>query len=125
MSQTLHKKITCCSVEGTHICSALHRNMFAIVAFLPMKRILKKKTSTPGSPLNFFNLHVSSWGIVQWQVPSQGLSLLDPREGYIWARLRGWFGQPRVLNPAPSLHGLRELPFMCQLSFISIVCNLF
>lgn len=48
---------------------------------------------------------------------------LGPREGYIWARLRGWFGQPRVLNPAPSLHGLRELPFVCQLSFISIVCE--
>ena len=124
MSQTLHKKITCCSVEGTHICSALHRNMFAIVAFLPMKRILKKNFHPWLTPeLLQFACFIMGHRPMAGSV-SRTISL-GPREGYIWARLRGWFGQPRVLNPAPSLHGLRELPFMCQLSFISIVCNLF
>ena len=123
VSQTLHKKRTCCSrVERTHIFSALHRNTFAIFAFLPMERILEKLP--PAHP--WTSSICMTW--VRYRPDLAGsvskTISLGPREGYIWARLRGWFGQPRMLNPAPSLHGLRELPFVCQLSFISIVCNL-
>lgn len=41
-----------------------------------------------------------------------------------WASLRGFLGQQRAVNSAPSLHGLRELPFMMSFSFAAIVANM-
>jgi len=54
--------------------------------------------------------------IVPQKVVSLGSSETDR-----WSRLRKWFGQPRSLNSSPALHGLRELPFAIQLSFVGIV----
>ena len=41
-----------------------------------------------------------------------------------WSNFRKYLGQPRGLNPSPSLQGLRELPFMFHFSFANIVCNI-
>jgi len=48
---------------------------------------------------------------------------LGTMETDVWSRLRKWFGQPRQVNPSPSLHGLRELPFAVQFAFVGIVCE--
>lgn len=58
----------------------------------------------------------ASTPIVPQKVVSLGSSEMDR-----WSRLRKWFGQPRSLNSSPALHGLRELPFAIQLSFVGIV----
>ena len=55
-------------------------------------------------------------------VPQKVVSLGNS-ETDAWSRLRKWFGQPRSLNSSPALHGLRELPFAVQLSFVGIVAE--
>eukprot|EP00435_Cladocopium_sp_Y103_P058001 s424_g20.t1 len=53
-------------------------------------------------------------------VPQKVVSL-GSSETDRWSRLRKRFGQPRSLNSSAALHGLRELPFAVQLSFVGIV----
>ena len=38
-----------------------------------------------------------------------------------WRSVTSWLGQPRVLNPALPLHGLRELPFHIQLGSVGVM----
>ena len=37
--------------------------------------------------------------------------------------IRRWFGQERAVQPSLLLHGLRELPWDCQLSAVAVVCE--
>lgn len=46
---------------------------------------------------------------------------LGPRQDSMWCRLRAGMGQPRSLVPAPSLHGLREIPFEHQLCMVGCI----
>ena len=48
---------------------------------------------------------------------------LGPHEDHRWAAFRRRLGQPRSLVTSFALHGLREMPFYCQLSFMAIVCE--
>ena len=55
--------------------------------------------------------------VLEWRV------CLGLHEDYCWAAFRRRFGQPRSIITSFALHGLREMPFHCQLSFMAIVCE--
>ena len=81
----------------------------------PCGRLSKKRTSS-----SFTDDSLAS---IAEDIAVQKVVSLSSMEMDVWSRFRHWLGQPRSLNPAPALHGLRELPFVIQLSFVGIVCE--
>ncbi|CAK9079811.1 unnamed protein product [Durusdinium trenchii] len=53
----------------------------------------------------------------------QLVASLGQRGGSKPSAIRRWFGQERAVQPSLLLHGLRELPWDCQLSAVAIVCE--
>lgn len=62
-------------------------------------------------------------------VPGKPVELLDQchslgkRRSSLRSKFRRWLGQERTVIPALTLHGLREMPFLAQLSAAGICCE--
>ncbi|CAE7229654.1 unnamed protein product [Symbiodinium natans] len=82
-----------------------------------------EEISRSGSKTKSGFLSVSVGGFEPVELIETRVSLGPAQDSY-YGRLRRKCGQLRSLNPPLALHGLREMPFHCQLCFIAIVSEL-
>ncbi|CAK9083633.1 Uncharacterized protein SCF082_LOCUS39695, partial [Durusdinium trenchii] len=61
--------------------------------------------------------------LLDFATPMTSQASMGQRRSSLPSRLRRWFGQERQVVPCLLLHGLREMPWFCQLSAIAITCE--